>query len=54
MEGDCAGIQNTSCMSDRRDGKTRCLCGDMSPPLNGVCSNKFKGKPIFTKKLNTN
>lgn len=39
---DCAAIQNTTCMSDQRDGKTRCLCGDYSPPKNGVCNNKFK------------
>ncbi|XP_077259492.1 oogenesis-related protein sosie isoform X2 [Temnothorax americanus] len=42
MESDCAGIQNTTCMSDPRDGRTRCLCGDYSAPLNGACANKFK------------
>jgi len=47
MESDCAGIQNTTCMADPRDGRTRCLCGDYSPPINGACINKFKGKPIF-------
>lgn len=43
MESDCAGIQNTTCMSDPRDGRTRCLCGDYSAPINGVCTNKWKG-----------
>lgn len=42
MESDCAGIQNTTCMADHRDGKTRCLCGDYSAPLNGACHIKFK------------
>ncbi|XP_043516596.1 uncharacterized protein LOC122532143 isoform X2 [Frieseomelitta varia] len=42
LESDCAGIQNTTCMADPRDGRTRCLCGDFSPPLNGACTNKFK------------
>ncbi|XP_003393278.1 uncharacterized protein LOC126919897 [Bombus affinis] len=42
LESDCAGIQNTTCMSDHRDGRTRCLCGDYSAPLNGACTNKFK------------
>ncbi|XP_071556309.1 uncharacterized protein Sosie [Temnothorax nylanderi] len=42
MESDCAGIQNTTCMADPRDGRTRCLCGDYSAPLNGACANKFK------------
>jgi len=50
MESDCAGIQNTTCMADPRDGRTRCLCGDHSPPINGACINKFKGKPIFPRK----
>ena len=43
LESDCAGIQNTTCMADPRDGRTRCLCGDFSPPQNGACTNKFKG-----------
>lgn len=42
FESDCGGIQNTSCMADSRDGKTRCLCSDYSAPLNGECTNKFK------------
>ncbi|XP_017755895.1 PREDICTED: uncharacterized protein LOC108547754 isoform X2 [Eufriesea mexicana] len=42
LESDCAGIQNTTCMADQRDGRTRCLCGDYSAPLNGACTNKFK------------
>ncbi|XP_076221403.1 oogenesis-related protein sosie isoform X2 [Nomia melanderi] len=42
LDTDCAGIQNTTCLSDSRDGRTRCLCGDYSPPLNGACTNKFK------------
>ncbi|XP_012062495.1 PREDICTED: uncharacterized protein LOC105625783 [Atta cephalotes] len=42
IETDCAGIQNTTCMSDRRDGRTRCLCADASAPLNGACTYKFK------------
>ncbi|KAK9299822.1 hypothetical protein QLX08_007275 [Tetragonisca angustula] len=42
LESDCAGIQNTTCMADPRDGRTRCLCGDFSPPQNGACTNKFK------------
>ncbi|XP_053983856.1 uncharacterized protein LOC128893129 [Hylaeus anthracinus] len=42
LESDCAGIQNTTCVSDPRDGKTRCLCGDYSAPQNGACTNKFK------------
>lgn len=47
LESDCAGIQNTTCMSDHRDGRTRCLCGDYSAPLNGACTNKFKGNLFF-------
>lgn len=43
LESDCAGIQNTTCIADSRDGRTRCLCGDYSAPLNGACINKFKG-----------
>lgn len=42
LEADCAGIQNTTCMADPRDGRTRCLCGDSSAPVNGACMNKFK------------
>ncbi|XP_020293706.1 uncharacterized protein LOC109859655 [Pseudomyrmex gracilis] len=42
MDNDCAGIQNTTCMSDRKDGKLRCLCGDYTAPLNGACANKYK------------
>ncbi|KAL6446268.1 hypothetical protein ACFW04_001110 [Cataglyphis niger] len=42
IKNDCDGIQNTTCMADPRDGKTRCLCGDYTAPLNGVCTNKFK------------
>ncbi|XP_032683730.1 uncharacterized protein LOC116850044 [Odontomachus brunneus] len=42
MHSDCIGIQNTSCMSDSQNGRTRCLCGDYSPPVNGACTNKFK------------
>ncbi|XP_066598410.1 uncharacterized protein sosie [Prorops nasuta] len=42
LESECAGIQNTTCMSDPRDGRTRCLCGDYSAPQNGACTNKFK------------
>ena len=47
LESDCAGIQNTTCMADPRDGRTRCLCGDFSPPLNGACTNKFKGNQLL-------
>lgn len=42
LESDCSGIQNTTCMADPRDGRTRCLCGDFSAPLNGACTNKYK------------
>nr|XP_033322923.1 uncharacterized protein LOC117218546 isoform X1 [Megalopta genalis] len=42
LESDCAGIQNTTCMADPRDGRTRCLCGDYSAPQNGACNNKYK------------
>lgn len=42
IKSDCDGIQNTTCMADPRDGRTRCLCGDYSAPLNGACANKFK------------
>ncbi|XP_078047663.1 oogenesis-related protein sosie [Augochlora pura] len=42
LESDCAGIQNTTCMADPRDGRTRCLCGDYSAPMNGACNNKYK------------
>ncbi|XP_029671641.1 uncharacterized protein LOC115240556 [Formica exsecta] len=42
IKNDCDGIQNTTCIADPRDGRTRCLCGDYSAPLNGLCSNKFK------------
>ncbi|XP_011645633.1 uncharacterized protein LOC105432492 [Pogonomyrmex barbatus] len=42
MENDCAGIQNTTCMSDPRDGRTRCLCTDYTAPINGACHNKLK------------
>lgn len=44
IKNDCDGIQNTTCIADPRDGRTRCLCGDYSAPLNGLCSNKFKGR----------
>ncbi|KAG7190514.1 hypothetical protein KM043_006615 [Ampulex compressa] len=42
MESDCAGIQNTTCMADPRNGRTQCLCGDYSVPRNGACVNKYK------------
>ncbi|XP_012250676.2 uncharacterized protein LOC105682986 isoform X2 [Athalia rosae] len=42
LESDCGAIQNTTCIADPRDGKTRCLCGDYSAPVNGACTNKFK------------
>ncbi|KAK0080575.1 hypothetical protein PV325_013735 [Microctonus aethiopoides] len=42
IESDCGAIQNTTCMADPRDGKTRCLCGDYSAPINGLCTNKYK------------
>ncbi|KYN50157.1 hypothetical protein ALC62_00185, partial [Cyphomyrmex costatus] len=42
MESDCAAIQNTTCIADARDGRTRCLCADYTAPLNGVCTNKHK------------
>ncbi|XP_012221560.2 uncharacterized protein sosie [Linepithema humile] len=42
MDSECAGIQNTTCIADPRDGRTRCLCGDYSVPVNGLCPNKFK------------
>ncbi|KAF7988010.1 hypothetical protein HCN44_007504 [Aphidius gifuensis] len=41
-ENDCGAIQNTSCIADPGDGKTKCLCGDYSPPVNGLCTNKWK------------
>ncbi|XP_011878767.1 PREDICTED: uncharacterized protein LOC105568025 isoform X2 [Vollenhovia emeryi] len=44
MESECAGIQNTTCMADHRDGRTRCLCGDYTAPVNGACTNKFKAE----------
>ena len=44
MESVCAAIQNTSCMADPKDEIMRCLCGDYSAPINGVCTNKFQGK----------
>ncbi|XP_012524585.1 uncharacterized protein LOC105830016 [Monomorium pharaonis] len=47
VENDCAGIQNTTCMADPRDGRMRCLCGDYSAPLNGACTNKFKALHAF-------
>ncbi|KAK6635657.1 hypothetical protein RUM44_000911 [Polyplax serrata] len=37
---ECAAIQNTSCMSDPRDYKMRCLCRDSSAPINGACPNR--------------
>ncbi|XP_076640118.1 oogenesis-related protein sosie [Colletes latitarsis] len=49
LESDCAGIQNTTCMADSRDGRTRCLCGDYSAPLNGACTNKFKALRTICK-----
>ncbi|XP_011143728.1 uncharacterized protein LOC105185723 [Harpegnathos saltator] len=42
VHSDCIGIQNTSCISDHQDGRRRCLCGDYSAPLNGLCANKYK------------
>lgn len=47
MESDCAGIQNTTCLADQRDGRTRCLCGDYNAPVNGACTNKYKGKILL-------
>ncbi|XP_046749358.1 uncharacterized protein LOC124413070 [Diprion similis] len=42
LESDCVAIQNTSCLSDQRDGHTRCLCADYSAPINGACTNVLK------------
>lgn len=50
-ENDCLSIQNTTCIADPRDGKTRCLCGDYTAPLNGACTSKFKGIKIFAAVL---
>lgn len=51
VESDCAAIQNTTCTSDPRDTKTlRCLCGDYTAPVNGLCANKYKGTEILVVK----
>lgn len=45
FEKDCMAIKNTSCVEDPLEPKTsRCLCGDNTAPVNGVCNNKHKGK----------
>lgn len=43
VEADCTAIQNTTCMVDPRDSRTRCLCGDYTAPINALCTNKYKG-----------
>ncbi|XP_075222560.1 oogenesis-related protein sosie isoform X2 [Lycorma delicatula] len=35
---DCEEIQYTNCKIDPRDGRSRCLCMDNSPPVNGACA----------------
>ncbi|XP_063992216.1 uncharacterized protein LOC135170377 isoform X2 [Diachasmimorpha longicaudata] len=40
IEADCTGIGNTSCVSDPKDGKTKCLCSDLTAPYNGACLHK--------------
>lgn len=40
---DCSAIDRTSCVKDPNDYKTRCLCGDDSPPMNGLCPDVLKG-----------
>ncbi|XP_011298776.1 uncharacterized protein sosie isoform X1 [Fopius arisanus] len=39
-ESDCIGIGNTSCVADPKDGKTKCLCSDLTAPYNGACLHK--------------
>ncbi|KAH0551866.1 hypothetical protein KQX54_002301 [Cotesia glomerata] len=41
-ESDCSAIQNTTCVQDPIGDKKRCLCGDLSAPVNGFCSYQFK------------
>ncbi|XP_074109154.1 oogenesis-related protein sosie [Cotesia typhae] len=41
-ESDCSAIQNTTCVQDPNGDKKRCLCGDLSAPVNGFCSYQFK------------
>lgn len=40
---DCSAIDRTSCVKDSNDYKLRCLCGDDSPPMNGLCPDVLKG-----------
>lgn len=49
LESDCRSIPNTTCIADVQDGKTRCLCGDYSAPVNGACTNIHKGKTMTVK-----
>ncbi|XP_008549712.1 uncharacterized protein LOC103572738 [Microplitis demolitor] len=41
-ESDCNAIQNTTCVQDPNGDKKRCLCGDLSAPVNGYCSYQYK------------
>ncbi|XP_075147863.1 oogenesis-related protein sosie [Haematobia irritans] len=40
---DCAAIEKSSCVRDPDDYKMRCLCGNDSPPNNGLCPDTLKG-----------
>ncbi|XP_057335747.1 uncharacterized protein LOC130674438 isoform X1 [Microplitis mediator] len=42
IESDCSAIQNTTCVQDPNGDKKRCLCGDLSAPVNGYCSYQYK------------
>lgn len=48
---DCEEIQYTNCKVDPRDGRSRCLCMDNSPPINGACSARPRGIPHDTLQL---
>lgn len=43
---DCAAIERSSCVKDPDDLKLRCLCGDDTPPNNGLCADVLKGKKV--------
>lgn len=43
---DCGAIEKSSCVRDPDDYKMRCLCGNDSPPDNGLCPDTLKGNNV--------
>lgn len=50
---DCGAIEKSSCVRDPDDYKMRCLCGNDSPPDNGLCPDTLKGNHVNSYNINS-